>query len=243
MPFTFCHPAAVLPFGLIRSRYISLSGLVIGSIIPDFEYFLRLKVLSTVSHSFAGVFLFDLPLGLLLYFVFHAVVREPFISNLPGFLKKRLSGFEGPAWSGSLKLRLLVVSASILFGVLTHLIWDGFTHKGGYFVVRSEFLQKDFGFFGYVVPAYKYAQHFSSLFGAIAIIGVVYRMPVRCKETSNPEKRFWLWAGAVGVCLLLLNLAVNSSLNIGDIVVSGISGMLLGIFIASVKFPTERNGR
>ena len=41
MPFTFSHPAAVLPLRLLPRHWFSLTGLVIGSMVPDFEYFLR----------------------------------------------------------------------------------------------------------------------------------------------------------------------------------------------------------
>ncbi len=71
MPFTFSHPAIVLPFGLIGQRYFSMTALIIGSMTPDFEYFLRLRVRSDFSHTLFGVFWFDLPLGIVLCFVFH----------------------------------------------------------------------------------------------------------------------------------------------------------------------------
>ncbi len=39
MPFTFAHPAAVLPFMKKQSKYISVTALILGSMAPDFEYF------------------------------------------------------------------------------------------------------------------------------------------------------------------------------------------------------------
>ena len=39
MPLTIAHPAAVLPF---RHSRLPISALVIGSLAPDFEYFLHL---------------------------------------------------------------------------------------------------------------------------------------------------------------------------------------------------------
>jgi len=43
MPFTFSHPAIVLPLATLRRQWISATGLIIGSITPDFEYFIRMK--------------------------------------------------------------------------------------------------------------------------------------------------------------------------------------------------------
>ena len=39
MPWTFAHPAAVLPFRRIVGRQLPLLGLVVGSMAPDMGYF------------------------------------------------------------------------------------------------------------------------------------------------------------------------------------------------------------
>jgi hypothetical protein len=56
MPFTFAHPAVVLPGGYLPKQWLSLTGLVVGSRTPDFEYFFRWRVLSLYSHTLAGIF-------------------------------------------------------------------------------------------------------------------------------------------------------------------------------------------
>lgn len=58
MPFTFSHPAIILPFKYLPNRWISMTGLIIGSLTPDFEYFIRMKIESYYSHTNAGLFLF-----------------------------------------------------------------------------------------------------------------------------------------------------------------------------------------
>lgn len=59
MPFTFSHPAIVLPLTSLPKRCISVTGFVIGSLTPDFEYFIRMKVKSEYSHTISGLFWFD----------------------------------------------------------------------------------------------------------------------------------------------------------------------------------------
>lgn len=76
MPFTFSHPAIVLPITRLPNRFVSATGLIIGSLTPDFEYFLRLNLHSAYSHTIAGVFWFDLPLGIILAFLFHLIVKK-----------------------------------------------------------------------------------------------------------------------------------------------------------------------
>src|SRR5688572_23246956 len=87
MPFTPAHPAIVLPF--IKWRYFSATGLIIGSLSPDFEYFFKMSVNSLYSHSKAGLFFFDLPVTLVLSILFHQLVKANFIGNLPAFLQAR----------------------------------------------------------------------------------------------------------------------------------------------------------
>ena len=54
MPFTFSHPAIVLPLKYLPKKWFSFTGLIIGSMTPDFEYFLRMKVKSDYSHTLNG---------------------------------------------------------------------------------------------------------------------------------------------------------------------------------------------
>src|SRR5215210_2636523 len=86
MPFTFCHPAAVLVFNYFPKKWISLTGLIVGSLSPDFEYFIRMQKLSLYSHSLGGLFFFDLPVGLVLTFIYYKIVHKTVINNLPFFI-------------------------------------------------------------------------------------------------------------------------------------------------------------
>ncbi len=52
MPFTFSHPAIILPLKYLPQNWFSLTGLIIGSLTRDFEYFIRMKVRSNYSHTF-----------------------------------------------------------------------------------------------------------------------------------------------------------------------------------------------
>ena len=84
MPFTPAHPAIVLPF--LKLRYFSATGLVVGCMTPDFEYFFKMSVDAIHSHSTAGLFYFDLPVTLILSVVFHQFVKSNFIQNLPLYI-------------------------------------------------------------------------------------------------------------------------------------------------------------
>ena len=116
MPFTFSHPAIVLPLSYLPQRWFSLTGLVVGSVTPDFEYFLHMRIQSDYSHTIDGLFWFDLPLGVLLAFAFHNIVRDMLFDNLPTTLKFRLLTFKQFDWNSLFKKNWPVVLISILVG-------------------------------------------------------------------------------------------------------------------------------
>lgn len=59
MPFTFAHPAAVLPLGVKKTKYIDFTALVIGSMAPDFEYFIHFKPYQEYGHTIFEITLLD----------------------------------------------------------------------------------------------------------------------------------------------------------------------------------------
>ena len=85
MPFTFAHPAIVLPLHALQRRCFSLTALVAGSLSPDFEYFLRMQIHSSHIHTLWGLLYFDLPLGLILAFLFKKNVNHTRLANIDGF--------------------------------------------------------------------------------------------------------------------------------------------------------------
>src|SRR5689334_14638663 len=103
MPFTFSHPAVVFPFNKLGKRWTSLTGLVMGSLVPDFEYFIRMEFKKVYTHSWKGLFLYDLLLSLLLVFIFHNIVRNTLIDNLPPWFQRRLYRYKDFNWNQRFK--------------------------------------------------------------------------------------------------------------------------------------------
>lgn len=125
IPYTLAHPAAIVPLHRLLRGRTSLSALAIGSMAPDFPYFLG-GVSGPFSHSLPGFFLYCLPAGLVAYLLFHALLKQPSMALLPGVVASRL-----PAPPGRRALpdtSFAVVTASLALGALTHLLWNGFTH-------------------------------------------------------------------------------------------------------------------
>jgi hypothetical protein len=146
-----------------------LSALVVGSLAPDFRYFLNPTPHGHFGHSLNGVFFFCLPMGLAVLWIFQRGMKLPLISLAPERHQQRLARLAVPfRWGPALRFALIL--CSLLVGAISHLAWDAFTHDRGFVVrnfpdLRSPALQE----FGTHRPLYNVLQHGSSLLGMAAL--------------------------------------------------------------------------
>lgn len=234
MPFTFSHPAIVLPAKYLPEKWVSMTGLIVGSMTPDFEYFLRMRVESVYSHTWVGMFWFDLPLALILTFVYHYIVRNSFICNAPGFIKKRLAPYLDFSWWDYFKHNFFIVIICILVGVASHLLWDGFTHPHGMFVNMIPSLKETTDIFGNHVRYYRILQNISSVVGGIIVFYAVMRIP---KAADYPKSRnpVFYWFIVIGTGLVAPNIRILLGVRYteyGTVGVSVISGLIAGAIMA-----------
>ena len=167
MPLTISHPAASVP--LTRLGLV-LSALVIGSMTPDFPYFIPIFPYSGFSHSIIGLFVYCVPLGLISLAVFHFLIKRPVLSLLPINHQQRLYGavHDFSFWPVR---RFLLIILSILFGAFTHILWDSFTHPHGWMVEQFIILKSPiFSIGSQSVQIYKLLQHGSTLFGGVLLL-------------------------------------------------------------------------
>ena len=160
MPFTPAHAAAAWPVRRIFAR-LPLSALIIGTLSPDFEYFLRLAPVSRWAHTPAGIVLFCIPVSIGVWLVFRRLIRPALLDLLPPGLANAL-GSPSTSWPWAL--------VAISLGALTHVAWDGFTHQHDWAVNAWPVLETD------VAPEqlpglrwYKLLQHLSTAGGVSAL--------------------------------------------------------------------------
>ena len=82
MPFTLSHAAAVLPISRLGRYRLPLSALMIGSMAPDFGYFFSQEASRELTHSFASLPLFALPMGLAVWLFYVALLEKTTITLL-----------------------------------------------------------------------------------------------------------------------------------------------------------------
>ena len=128
MPITPAHAAAVVPLRLWK-RCFWLSPLVVGSLAPDFPYYVfPPPSLRHFGHTFSGLLLFCIPVGLAVLYAFHRHFKRPLALLLPQPLRAKLWPYCGPFPLLPLR-RLAWIAALIYLGAVTHVVWDGFTHE------------------------------------------------------------------------------------------------------------------
>ncbi len=167
MPYFPAHPTAIIPF---LKRFDPL-GLVIGSLSPDFVYFLspyfhQNGIDRSFTHGLWGGILFCLPISLLIYFISQLLLRETVLS-----LFNHINGARRLT-EGVLKkiINIRLVLISIFIGYISHIFWDTLTHSyswGALFI--TDVVQK---IAGYNIPASYYVlfHWYNSIIGTVILL-------------------------------------------------------------------------
>jgi Domain of unknown function (DUF4184) len=165
MSWTISHVAAVLPFTQVCRTWLSCSALVLGSMSPDFGYYLGAWGQQLRAHTVFGVLTVCLPLSWLLLMI-GVGVRRPLVFLLTASVRTALT----PIANAPLRLRLsdlCTCSVAIIFGALMHLFWDAWTHYSGAFVQYFDSLRA-LGFAS--LAHYRWLQHLSTGIGVLALL-------------------------------------------------------------------------
>jgi hypothetical protein len=237
MPFTAAHPAIVLPFLRLGQRELTATAFVIGSVAPDFEYFLKMKVRSEHSHSIAGLFYFDLPLTIALAFIFHLIVKRNLIQNLPRPLQQRYQPLVAYEFVAGFKKHFALFIICALAGSVTHIFWDSFTHTYGYFAQNLPVIKNQYvTILGARYPMFFVLQHVSTIVGLLAIAGYVWLMKGGRSPVKVPRLQYWLMVFFIMIGITFVRFLIrHDDIGPGNVVVSLISGFCIGLIVMGFK--------
>lgn len=215
---------------------LPLAALVIGTWAPDLEYVLHLEARGKFGHTPAGLVVFCLPATLVLWAVWRALIRPALTQLLPPALRRAAEA--PPPGRHSDVLPLAVFAA--LIGAATHILWDGFTHPGGWAVALIPALERPaFGLWW--LPWFSVLQHISSVVGcAIVAIWIgreLRRHPAEARRMPPGERARLLRVAAFVAAVTLLAGGINALFargfapRLGRAAVGGMLG--LGIALAA----------
>jgi hypothetical protein len=173
MPFTISHAAAILLVKKWKLR-ISSTAFLAGSMVPDFENFLLLRNTQKFSHTLPGILFFNVPFGIILCFWFHHFAKEPIFQLLPTYYKNKVGKYMFFNWNKYSVNNKLLILKSMLLGIVSHIVWDDFTHGNGFAVMYVPGLHYNIEWLGYK-PLFFVVQVFSSVAGLVVINNYIRR--------------------------------------------------------------------
>jgi hypothetical protein len=181
MPFTVSHAAAALPLHRLSKGHLPLAALMIGSMTPDFSYFLPGELALLPTHTLAGLFWFCLPAGLMGWMLYVHVLELPTLALLPEAWRVRFR----PSRRRVTVATFALAAVAIVIGAATHVIWDSFTHRWSPVVQALPVLRISLFKIGYGhVYVYKFLQHLSSLAGMVIL--VIWAWRIRLAAPAQP---------------------------------------------------------
>ncbi|WP_407360345.1 DUF4184 family protein [Microbacterium sp. LBN7] len=223
MPFTPSHAVVALPF--IRTPLVP-AAIAIGAMTPDLPLFVRgIGLDYSFTHTFANV-VWTAVVAFVLFLVWRAVLRPAVPELAPRWLARRLpeewnvGAVEAAGRAvgvGEKRVYPLLLGVSLILGVLSHIVWDLFTHEGRWGVQVLPALDEMWG----PLTGFKWLQHGSSVLGLV-IIGVWGLLWLR-RQDPRPEfsqrlpqgvrVTWWLSLPVVLVAAWLVGLAVLGPLD------------------------------
>jgi hypothetical protein len=205
MPFTFAHPAAILP--LRRSRFLQTVPLIIGSLVPDVPYFFptRIGLAFPETHSLSGSFSACLPMGMALL-IATLLLREPLTVLLGA--RVRWICLRSIERFNARPLHWPIALLSILIGSWTHIAWDSVTHQTGWTAKRVAALSAPVTVFGWDTATSHLLQYVSSVFGLVVLAfwfrSLVLRVPAAVAEDQSRPPARWLVLGMISLASVLI---------------------------------------
>lgn len=214
MPFTPSHAVIALPF--LRTPLIP-AAIAIGAMTPDLPLFLRGSPLTYgLTHSWEWIVLTTV-VAFVLFLAWRSVLRPAVRELSPGWLAVRLPE-EWDASFGASALEAVgakpvprsgrwypaLLAVSLLLGVISHIVWDLFTHEGRWGSEILPILDAQWG----PLTGYKWLQHGSSVLGLL-ILALFAAMWLRGADAAASVTRVlpswvrWAWWLSLPIALVL----------------------------------------
>src|SRR4051812_32908985 len=211
-----------------------MTALMIGSMAPDFGYFFSHHANRALTHSFTGLFIFSLPLGLLVWLFYVAALEKTSITLLSDRWHTRFAHTD--EITPSLIARACI---AILIGAVTHLVWDNFTHPFTFSTDVFPFLRGPMPGASWL-PVYHFLHGLSSVVGLVILwiwVHRLHRQPARSRirpyDISERARIGALWfLGLASLLVALLEWLPYSQRRYDTQMFAAAVGFMSGFFVA-----------
>lgn len=187
MPFTPSHALVALPF--IRTPLVP-AAIAIGAMTPDLPLFLRGVGLDySFTHTLGNV-VWTALVAFVLFMIWRIVLRPAVGEFAPRWLAARIPAEWSQSGAHAARVAVgvgskrplypVLLAVSLILGVLSHILWDLFTHEGRWGVDAFPALDEMWG----PLTGYKWLQHGSSVIGLL-VIGIWALLRLRRAEPRS----------------------------------------------------------
>jgi hypothetical protein len=194
-----------------------------------------------------GLFVFDIPVTLLLTLIFHLWIRNLLIVYLPAPFNRKFAKYLPQQVVPYLRRKWYLVAFSGLVGAVSHIFWDLLgTPRGWLYHQAPDFFGGQLTIGLWTAKIYLIIEYGGSLIGLLFIAALFVRekgeRPVQ--EISLWYKLlFWLSIVVITGLVMWLKVIIDPrSYSIGSLFVIGISGFFLGIIVTCTVFSLTKQG-
>jgi hypothetical protein len=246
LPFTLSHPAALaLLWPVGRRLSVPFSALAIGAMSPDFEFFIHLSPRALLSHTFLGLFVFCVPVGLSVLACWESLARDP-VRALLGMEPEHAPVVRSATW-------WTTAAFGVFVGAASHLVWDGVTHGSYWGAELWPWLRSPaFNLGGATVPWFNALQHFSTIVGGLVVVAWGVVTVHRDGDLASLWTTGWRLRALAMICASAVLVAVaNGSRGpfgadfwtlqrlLGRIAVGGLLGIGLGVAAFALTYRRQ----
>lgn len=243
MPYTLAHPLYAVPLKKAAPRYLCTTGLLLGSMAPDLEYFVAFESNKTFGHSIQGFVLLGLPLCTAFAIAFHRLMKPALVKLLPSSLGlSKFARDHSSPWELATGRDWFVFLSSLFIGFLSHMFMDAWTHTDTFIVHHLPWLAERI----YGEAVYHWLQFGLSALGLGAAMLYGWwkwsRWRKRRSEPLSAEQRAYRWgmrlaAAAIAAVLFLLKLKSGPTMHgYGFTTVAPVSALAVGWFVAAALY-------
>lgn len=135
MPYTLAHPGFILPLKKLKPEWFSTSGLIFGSIAPDFDIILRFTNprMHIFQYTINEILFFIFPIAVCSAIYFHLVIRPILIHYSPISLYSFLDQYKKMGFPFRSTTSWFRLFTSALFAIFFHLLMDLFSHYNAWY--------------------------------------------------------------------------------------------------------------
>ncbi len=237
MPFTFSHPAIVLPLKRLNRRLFSTTSLVIGSLSPDLLYFLKMDGNADYGHTLPGTFFFDVPVTFLTAIIFHTWIKGPLICSLPSPVDKKLHKYINKQFLYTLRRKWLLIALSAYIGAISHILWDRFlSPKGWLYYLAPHFFGKPV--LNNYIEMYELFEWIGSVLGLLLIAWVVLQETYDSYVPGKPPVyKFFYWSTVLLMTAIIVVVKLTiaqTSYSLGPMMIILVSAWVGAIIITTL---------